>query len=596
MSHGRLRFLLATALLAVAPAASAQGFGGPGMGGGFGPGMGGPGMGGGAPPPSGQPAKPKDGPETHAAAGAESNIPEGTEPELPENPLLLTDAMKRRFRPSLDESALDTGRDGQRDVNWYGPYYDETDGKYRLRLAFPVWLERTMPSRTRPSVVDRASLYGLYYNQRSAERADDILFPLFWNLRDLEHDSRTTVVGPLVNRVAKDETDNWVAPLYFSGTRKWGGYTVVPPLLHGSWVDATGGFSLFGPGFCSWSGGSSCDARTAHRIDLGVAPFYFFGQTERYKYESIPPLLHYYKWDDKDTSWVDIWGPYYREHTPEHELFHLLPFYWSITGKDERHTTVLPFFHHGYKGNSWLHVNPLFLAARGDKGESTFVSWLYGRFRGRTELDMWTPFYWQYRDPDSGIDQQLLAPFYFRRTSPREDYFALFPFYGRFKREALSDTTFVTPFVQHTTTQRGWASALHPVLYFGRSGYDSHLVAAPFFWDFASRTGRATVGFPFYWRFSDESYVAQLVGNVYYREDKRNDGTDWEIHLFPFFTYGQTPYGHWWNFLYGLAGFSRDGQRTVARAFYVPITLSDRADKKPPRERLLQPRKKRRPY
>ena len=32
-----------------------------------------------------------------------------------------------------------------------------------------------------------------------AERSDDVLFPLFWNLRDLTHNSRTTIAGPLVN-------------------------------------------------------------------------------------------------------------------------------------------------------------------------------------------------------------------------------------------------------------------------------------------------------------------------------------------------------------------------------------------------------------
>jgi hypothetical protein len=33
-------------------------------------------------------------------------------------------------------------------------------------------------------------------------------------------------------------------------------------------------------------------------------------------------------------------------------MFHLFPFYYSLWGKDERHTTVLPFFHYGHKGDS----------------------------------------------------------------------------------------------------------------------------------------------------------------------------------------------------------------------------------------------------
>ena len=64
----------------------------------------------------------------------------------------------------------------------------------------PVWAERKQPSRTDKLKLDRASLFGgVYYNRRSAERADDVLFPLFWNLRDLEHKTRTTIAGPLVS-------------------------------------------------------------------------------------------------------------------------------------------------------------------------------------------------------------------------------------------------------------------------------------------------------------------------------------------------------------------------------------------------------------
>ena len=98
---------------------------------------------------------------------------------------------------------------------------------------------------------------------------------------------------------------------------------------------------------------------------------------------------------------------------------------------------------------------------------------------------------------------------------------------------------------------------------------------APFFWDFAGREERSTVGFPIFWRFTDAETVSQLVGNVYYRERKLKSGLDWEIHLFPLFTYGETPDGHWWNVLYGLAGYTRQGKTTRMRTLYIPITLSD---------------------
>ena len=284
------------------------------------------------------------------------------------------------------------------------------------------------------------------------------------------------MLGPFVNRVAPGERDNWLAPLYFTGKRKTGGYTLIPPLLTYTHTDGRGGFNLMGPMFCSWKGGSHCDTRTAEDIDFGVAPLYFFGQNERVKYEVIPPLLHYYRYDDNDQSWLNIWGPYYREHTQERDMFHMLPLYWSIWGKNERHTTVLPFFHYGWKDDAWLFANPLFLLGRGDKGESTFVTWGYARYRGRTELDMITPLYWRFRDPDTGLDQKLLFPFLYSRTSPRESSQVFFPFWGHFERYGISETTWITPFFQHTHDLRGWQTNIHPILYTGRSGYDSHLV------------------------------------------------------------------------------------------------------------------------
>jgi hypothetical protein len=530
----------------------------------------------GGPPPSAPKGEPPPGsPELHAAPGAsDSLVPPGSEPALPEYPLRLKKSVLKSVGTSTQLDEQPTGRGPLTERRFYGPYYEETSGEYRFRVAFPVWAERLQPSRTRANVTDRASLFGgLYYNRRSAERADDVLFPLFWNLNDRTDGSRTTIVGPFVNRVAPGERDNWLAPLYFTGKRKHGGYTLIPPLLTYTTSNARGGFNLIGPMFCSWEGGSHCDTRSSTDIDMGIVPFYFFGQNELVQYEAIPPLLHYYRYNDRDQSWVNVWGPYYREHTQEREMFHLLPLYFSIWGKNERHTTLLPF-HYGWKGNSWLFVSPFFLVGEGDKGEDTFITYLYARYRGRTMLDMITPLYWHYRDPDIGLDQKLLFPFLFSRTSPRESNQVFFPFWGHFERYGVSETTFITPFFQHTHHLRGWSTNIHPILYLGRDGHDSHTVVAPFFWDFAGRDSRATVGFPLYWRFSDRDEVSQLVGNVYYHERKLHNGLDWEVHIFPALSYGETPDGHWWNVLFGLAGYTRRGEMTKMRTLWIPIQLS----------------------
>jgi hypothetical protein len=547
-----------------------------GMGQGLMPGFGqGPGGGQGGPPKQ-QPKKNPDEPELHAAPGASDQvIAPGSEPSLPANPLSLKQRTFDRIGSDLDPDWEDHGRDVVTTHKFYGPYYEEQSDKYSFKLAFPVWAERKQPSLGDASVVDRASLYGgLYYNRRSADRSDDVLFPLFWNMIDERKKSRTTVIGPVVNRVTPDENDNWLAPLYFSGKRKNGGYTIIPPLLTYTQTDGRGGLDIVGPMFCSYKGGSHCDARTAEDMDFGVAPFYFYGQNTEVKYEAIPPLLHYYRYNDRDLSWLNVWGPYWRQHTQKRDMFHLLPLYWSIWGKNERHTTVLPLFHYGWKDKSWLFANPLFVMGEGEKGEDTFVTWGYARYRGRTTLDMITPLYWHYTDPDIQLDQKLLFPFLFSRTSPRESTQAFFPFWAHSERYGVSETTFITPFFQHTHGIRGWETNLHPILYVGRNATSTHTVLAPILFDFADPKSRTTVVFPAFFRFATEDSISQLVGNVYYREQKVANGNDWELHVFPAFSYGSTPDGHWWNVLYGLAGYTRRGDMVKVRAAWIPILLS----------------------
>jgi hypothetical protein len=536
---------------------------------------------GGSEPAKKKPAKDPNEPETHAASGADDNVvAPGGEPSLPDEPLKVKEKTLERIGTDLHPRWQERGRGRKTTYGFYGPYYTEDSGEYSFKLAFPVWAERKQPSRTDPKIQDRASLYGgLYYNRRSAERSDDVLFPLFWNLVDERKKSRTTIVGPIVNRVTPDERDNWVAPFYFGGKRKNGGYTIIPPLLTYANTNGRKGFNLVGPVFCSWTGGGECDARTAQELDFGVAPFYFYGQSAEKKYEVIPPLLHYYRYNDRDLSWVNIWGPYYREHTQKRDMFHLLPLFYRITGKDESHTTVLPFFHYGHKGKSSLFVNPLFLTASGDNGESTFVTWGYARYRGRTELDMVTPLFWRYRDPDIDLTQNVLFPFYFSRESPRETTTAVFPFFAHSKRYGISETTFITPFFQHSHGIRGWSTNIHPLFYMGRDGTSTHTVIAPFFWDFATPSSRSTVAFPAFWRFADDKEVSQLVGNVYYHEQKLSSGgSDWEVHVFPAFSYGETPDGHWWNVLYGLAGYTKRGPNVKVRTLWIPITVSGNGD------------------
>ena len=190
---------------------------------------------------------------------------------------------------------------------------------------------------------------------------------------------------------------------------------------------------------------------------------------------------------------------------------------------------------------------------------------------------MCTPLYWHYRDPDIGLDRKLVFPFYYGNTSPRSRDLVAFPFYGRFQRTGISDTIWVTPLFRHVGDVTGWETDLFPFFYFGpQERRRRHTVVAPFFWDFASPHSRTTVAAPLFFRFADDkTRDSQVALNTFYREKKVAGGTDWEFHFFPLFSYGQSPTGHWWNVLYGLAGYTQEGTMSKVRALYIPIKLSE---------------------
>lgn len=563
----RRALAVATAIFAFsigAPAGAQVGFGTPGAG-----------------PPPGQQQQPPPGMETHAASGADDAQKLQTqEPSLPPDPLYIPPSARKKIGTDSGLDEYEKGKTDDTDRDFYGLYYQEKSGDYQFRTAFPLWIERKQPE-------DRASLFGLtYYNRRSKEVDADVVFPFFWKLRD--DNTYTTVVGPWMHRERESRAaapgvtkvvgrhDNWLAPLFFEGkTDDGAGYFHIPPLLTFTQHTAKNGFNLVGPMFCKWKGGPACDTRTADDLDLGLVPFYFYGRDDRSEYELIPPLLHYYSYSDVGDRSFNLWGPVLREHSRDSDVFNIMPIFWRNWGKNEDHITVFPLFHYGYDGPSNLLITPFFLNANGDKGEHTFATWGYARYRGRTELDMWTPLYWQYRDPDIGLDTKLLFPLFYKSTSPRHDDLAIFPLFAHFNRPNIRESWWITPFFNHQTSLTGWQTNILPIFWMGRENTSSHLVVAPFLWDFASPKSRATVILPGYYRFSDRTEVSQLALNTYYHEKKVSGGREWEFHFFPAFSYGESPNGHWWNFLYGLAGYTREGTMSKMRALYIPIKLSE---------------------
>jgi hypothetical protein len=63
----------------------------------------------------------------------------------------------------------------------------------------------------------------------------------------------------------------------------------------------------------------------------------------------------------------------------------------------------------------------------------------------------------------------------------------------------------------------------------------------------------------------------QVAANTLYMQKHVAGGTDWQFHLLPFFSYGEHPDGYFWNVLFGLAGYSRDGAHSQVRALWIPF-------------------------
>jgi hypothetical protein len=555
---------LAVAGLMPGPSALAQTGGMPG-------GMMGPPPSGGGPGGKKKPKAQPDQPETHAASGSDDISQLQTqEPTLPQEPLEIPAAVAAHIGTSAAAIPKATGEVIER--QFYGLWYSERTKDRQFRTLFPLWAEWRKKD-------DRSSLFGpFYYNRRAPNIETDVLFPLYWRFRDKQ--TRTTVVGAFIHQesdaTAKlpERHMNWLPPVFFEGRKGTSGYMHIPPLLTFTRHTDHNGLNIVGPMFCRWKGGPACDARTADDIDLGVAPLYFWGRNESTEYEVIPPLLHYYRYYDGGESYTNVWGPYIRTHDKEGDSRHIAPFYWHWWGKNRESLTVAPFFHYSYEGNAKRIVTPLFYWSKNAEGQQTFASWLYAHHQGRTELEMISPLYWHYKDPDIGLDRKMLFPFVFKEESPRGKDLVVFPFYGRFHRYGLSDDTWVTPLFRYHTDPSGWQANLFPFFHMGRSYQSTHLVLAPFVWDFASPTTRVTVVLPGFFRFADADGVSQLALNTFYRERKVPGGSDWEFHFFPLFSFGQTPIGHWWKVLYGLAGYTREGAASKMQLLYIPITLS----------------------
>ncbi|MGO8997514.1 MAG: hypothetical protein ACLQVI_29715 [Polyangiaceae bacterium] len=528
-------------------------------------------------------------------AGARNNDDEDTSPSViqrsgepltapPANPLEIPPEVRERIGTDADLYPPPPVGDMHRS---FFPYYEERRGDYRFRTLPPLWLEQTRGLPTAHSVYgeptkeDRQSLFaGFFYQRRSPDMDVDAFFPALWNIRDgVNH---VAIVGPLVHREAPGEHDNWLAPLFFEGSRKDGGYFHSPLLLTTSHWSKETEFHLTLTYYHDRSGTD---------VDWGLAPFAFGGDNGnldggRKKYTFVPFALYYHKEQEVDGSDMTVVGPVVVKNDQKRSVTDVLPFYWHIQGHPETggvhedHLTVFPIFHTGYKEDETLFATAVYLHRTTPTVETTltpFYSFSTTRNQSTrlTAIGPVIPLFLHYHDRDIGKTSVALIPFYYHSRSPRGvDW--LTPLFGRFEDYGVSHTYWVAPTLLFSSDAHGWEGDFLPITFFGRSDQNTHAVVAPVFWDFATPKGRTTIAAPLYVRLADttDDSILQVTGNTVYIQKRVAGGIDWQFHVVPLVSYGGMPKGHWWNFMYGLVGYTHDtdGSETV-RALWLPITI-----------------------
>jgi hypothetical protein len=360
----------------------------------------------------------------------------------------------------------------------------------------------------------------------------------------------------------------------------------MPLALTTSHWNAEGAFTMVGPYFRD---------RTAKDVDMGVAPLWFHGDNgdedgARKTYTFIPPFLYFHREREIDQSHLTVVGPVISKTDPKRTVFDVAPFLFTIHGKPETggvsefHYTLFPLFHYGRDPEKSLFVVPGYLR-RVTRTSDTLITPFYTHATTRNNATSVTavgpivPVYYRATDIDIGYKALGILPFYYGSSSPTGRTFAT-PLYARTESYNVSRSSWIFPTIVLSTDTSGWEVDVHPLVYLGRSEKSTHTVLAPILWDFASPKGRTTIGFPLYWRFADtaDNSVTQVALNTLYRQKRVPGGLDWQFHLLPLLSYGQSPAGSWANVLFGLLGYDHDGATTKLKAFWLPITVAGGAE------------------
>lgn len=463
-----------------------------------------------------------------------------------------------------------------------------------FQLAFPPLLIE------RRAGVSTTAVFPVFYLRESSDTSElvippiyhregteqgDVLFPIFWWLRGPGW--HTWIVPPVWSHSSPTGHSFGIFPLFATGREGHSYHHIIPPLLTLSWGSEDEDYLFAGALFYR--------LRKRDEERWGLFPFLWWNDTPSEQYQFVAPFyFRHHNARSEQTLTIVPPGLFYHSEQRGETFWGVAGLLHHNEGPGFHSTTVPPLlFHFSEEPDVLRLTTPAFLYFR-ERESETFVTYLYQRHRGATELDAVAPLFWWIRDPRDHSETLLILPVLARWSSPATSNTIVFPFFAHFDEygrrqtwvtplaahtrdlEHGDNTTWIAPTFQYSRWRDGEAFNIYPFWFYEHVPSHRHHVLAPFWFDFEQleKHDRYTVAFPFYWRFVEGVTETQLFLNTYFRrrEWRGEDRWETEFHFAPLFDWGETSSGeHWWRVLYGLIGFEHRARHDRLWLFYIPI-------------------------
>jgi len=499
-----------------------------------------------------------------------------------------------------------TGEGARKDLGLLPFYWRYREGEASADVYFPLYW------RFRDPEFETDIVLQTYYNRGASgfnfgigpllflgkdEKAGSsyqVVPPLFWNFKD--KDGGFTLAGIYYDHRDKGDYDRGVPPLVFAGRNRDKTYLAVLPPLFWHFADEVNykTTTVLPPLFfrtreTGWSAGLLPHlylARDEHWARTLVTPLYYGSRWGDGRSHYIPPLLTYYRHSPTLSQggvaifyhWYESEGDYLRMYSP-------LLWNWGNDRSDER---------------SWL-VPPVLYRHDSPVADDTMIGLVYWNFhehhRERTFAiaplfaHNWSLFERRWRTwiaPtfDFGVSPEgyhaRLHPLFYLGKGKRDNHLVIAPIFWRLVDEEDRNTV-VFPLwwnfrdLEHDSLDRTFFPLWWQFEDYRRSKY--RRAVFPLFWDFkdSKKKERTVVLAPFYWRDRDPERTVTGVLNVIHNKGEIKNNPFWTFQIFPLVSLGKppAPEGAYWSFLWGMAGWRRQGSTRELKLFWIPIDLSD---------------------